>query len=518
MSEQFTELLDKLPAYLGGHMLLSLAALGCGLAISLPLGILASRKPKLAEWALALAGVVQTVPSLALLALMVLLLAGRIGFLPAFVALTLYSVLPILANTITGIRGVDPALTEAARGLGMTDRQTLFRVELPLAAPVIIAGIRTATVLVVGTATLVTPVGGVSLGNYIFGGLESLNHLATMFGCVLAALLAILLDQLIRLLEAATRRRSPVLAWIGVAGLLLVLAGGLLGPARRLMAANAPRAVIATGPFTEQHVLDEVLARTLKQRGLRVDQRPGTSEGIQFLALFHGQIDCMVNYTGNIWSLLMKRGEFAGSREELLGEVTRYLREEHGVVCLGPLGFENAYAMVVPRDRAVAMGSTLENLGQFARKYRQEKYRPLVIGGDNQFFVRPEWQRLRRLYNLDEKTLATRNMDPTLMYGAVKDGQVDAIVGYTSDGRIPALGLEILDDPRRAFPPYDAILLLSRRAANKPELRQALEPLIGSIRLPSMRQANYRVDVEKWPARRAAGELLEGLRLPDVSR
>src|SRR5262249_37329224 len=171
MNEQLAELFQQLPGFLGGHLLLSLAALVVGLGLSLPLGIITSRKPKLAEFTLGLAGVIQTVPSLALLAFMVLLLGGLIGFTPAFIALTMYSILPILANTIIGIRGVDPALIEAARGLGMSERQMLFRVQLPLAAPVIIAGIRTATVLVVGTATLVSPVGGKSLGNYIFQGL-----------------------------------------------------------------------------------------------------------------------------------------------------------------------------------------------------------------------------------------------------------------------------------------------------------------------------------------------------------
>src|SRR5262245_55798051 len=220
MNETYADLFDKLPAYLGGHVVLSLAALAVGRAISLPLGILASRRPRLGEWTLAVAGVLQTVPSLALLALMVLLLHGQIGFVPAFIALVLYSVLPILANTVAGIRGVDPSLTAAARGLGMSDRPVLFRVELPLAMAVILAGIRTATVLIVGTATLVTPVGGLCLGNYIFTGLESLNHASTVFGCVLAALLAIMLDQLIRLLEVSARRRSRGLATLAAAGLI----------------------------------------------------------------------------------------------------------------------------------------------------------------------------------------------------------------------------------------------------------------------------------------------------------
>ena len=150
MTQEVAELLKKLPLYLGGHMTLSLAALALGLVVSIPLGILASRRPRLAEWLLGAAGIVQTVPSLALLALMVPLLGGMIGFWPALIALVLYSILPILANTIVGLRGVDSTSLEAARGLGMNNRQMLLGVELPLAATVILGGIRTATVLVVG--------------------------------------------------------------------------------------------------------------------------------------------------------------------------------------------------------------------------------------------------------------------------------------------------------------------------------------------------------------------------------
>ena len=511
MNEHWIELLGRLPAYLGGHVLLSLAALAAGLAVSLPLGIFASRRPKVAEWALAVAGVVQTVPSLALLALMVLLLAGRIGFLPAFIALTLYSVLPILANTITGIRGVDPALTEAARGLGMTERQVLLKVQLPLAMPVLIAGIRTATVLVVGTATLVTPVGGVSLGNYIFSGLESLNHLATVFGCVLAAVLAVALDQLIRLLELAARRRSRPLGWAGAAGVLLVLAAGLYWPAAQLFAAGGKQVVVASGPFTEQHVLGEALAQRLEQASFRVDRRPGTSEGIQFQALFHNQADCMVNYTGNVWTLLMKRQDFLDSRRTL-EEVRRYLLEEHGVVCLGPLGFANAYAVVVPGATAKELATyhgrpSLLGLAEYAARHRRRTGKKLRLGGDTQFFDRPEWRRLREFYGLAE-VVETRAMDPTLMYKAMRGGQLEAIVAYTSDGRIPAFGLELLDDPRRAFPPYDAILLLSPAASQRRGLREALEPLIGAVSLETMRRANYAVDVDRATARRTAAELL----------
>jgi osmoprotectant transport system permease protein len=512
--EQLPELLASLPKYLGGHVLLSAAALGVGLLVSLPLGIVVSRRRKLVELTLGVAGVIQTVPSLALLALMVPLLGGLIGFWPAFVALILYSILPILANTVIGINGVDPPLIEAARGLGMSRRQMLFRVQLPLAAPVIIGGIRTATVLVVGTATLVTPVGGVSLGNYIFEGLESMNPASTVFGCVAAALLAVVMDQLIHLLEVASRRRSRGLGWAGALGLLLILGGGLAAPVARAFEPAERRAVVAGGPFTEQHILAEVLARRLRDAGFTPDQRRGMSEGIQIEALRRSQVDCLVNYSGNIWTLVMKRKDFL-DRNTTLAEVTRYLEENDGIVCLGSLGFEDAYAFALPR--AVAERHDVHSIDGLARYAAEEarRGRRLTIGGDSQFFGRPEWQRVKELYGLREEDVETKAMDPTLMYGAVRGGEVQAIVAYTSDGRIPRYDLEILEDPRRAFPPYDAVLLLSPRAARRPALRAALEGLRGAISLPAMRDANYRVDVEGWRAPRAAEELYEKMQRGD---
>jgi osmoprotectant transport system permease protein len=510
MNEQLAELLHNLPKYLGGHMLLSATALGVGLLISLPLGIIVSRRRKLVELTLGVAGVIQTVPSLALLALMVLVLGGLIGFWPAFIALTLYSILPILANTVLGIKGVDPALIEAARGLGMSERQMLIRVQLPLAAPVILGGIRTATVIVVGTATLVTPVGGESLGNYIFSGLESMNPAATIFGCVVAALLALVMDQLVRLLEVAARRRDRRLAWVGGVGLVLVFGGGLAAPLARLFESGGERVVVASGTFTEQHILNELLADRLRDAGFHPDQRPGMSEGIQIEALRHNQIDCMVNYSGNIWTLVMKRKDFL-DRQATIDEVTRYLAEKDGIVCLGSLGFEDAYAFALPRHHADGLNvHTVADLARLSGE-RARQHRRLRIGGDSQFFERPEWSRVKEVYGISDAEVETVAMDPTLMYDAVKHDQVDVIVAYTSDGRIPYYHLELLQDPGGALPPYDALLLLSPEAAKRPGVVAALRPLVGAVSLEAMQQAQQHVNMENWPARRAAKELYQAL-------
>ena len=220
------EALAHLPDYLGNHVRVSVTALALGLAVSLPLAIAARNRPVPRGALLGLASIVQTVPGLALLALFYpLLLAlaalslswfgvgfSAFGFLPAVLALALYSMLPVLRNTITGLAGVDPAILEAAQGVGMTPRQSLFQVELPLALPVMMAGIRTAAVWVIGTATLSTPIGQTSLGNYIFAGLQTQNWVFVLFGCLAAAVLALAVDQLLALIETGIRNRSRLRA------------------------------------------------------------------------------------------------------------------------------------------------------------------------------------------------------------------------------------------------------------------------------------------------------------------
>ena len=512
LADRFAEL----PDLLAGHLLLTVSALIIGIAVSVPLGIAVTRHPRFRGPVLSLAGLIQTVPSMALLALMVPLLGGTIGFLPAFIALTLYSMLPVLGNTVTGILEIDPAMSEAARGVGMTDRQSLRWVELPLAAPVIIAGIRIATVWVVGMATLSTPVGAPSLGNYIFLGLQTRNWLAVLFGCVFAAALAIVLDQLIRLMEHAARRRSRRLAWTAGIGLIAILIAGLFPAAARLRprlatadgvevraatggAGSSPRLAgqtltVGSKGFTEQYILAELLSLELEAAGATVDRRPNMGSTILFDALEGGTVDVAVDYSGTIWAMIMKR-PVPIDRTEMLIDVAAYLKDQHGILTLGPLGFENAYALVMDRARAAELGvRAIGDLGGFAER--------MTLGGDPEFFGRTEWSRVRELYHLEP--MRTRGMDSTFMYGAVRDGEVDVITGYSTDGRIAAFDLVVLDDPEQAFPPYDAILMLSPGAARNRELKQVLLRLVNAIPDCLMRSANKDVDVDGISVEEAA--------------
>jgi osmoprotectant transport system permease protein len=473
-------------------VLVSLTALALGLGVSLPLAIYAVRRPHLSAAALALASVLQTIPGLALLALFYpLLLAlsalterlfgfgfSALGFLPSVLALALYSMLPVLRNTVTGLAAINPSLREAARGLGAAPSRTMRDIELPLAMPVIMAGIRTSAVWVIGTATLSTPIGQTSLGNYIFAGLQTQNWVFVVFGCVAVALLALAVDQLLALMQAGLARHRGAYVGFGALGLVaLVLAGLVPGLAR-------PQGgyVIGAKTFTEQYVLAALLQQRLAAAGLSSRVRSGLGSNVLFDALAAGEIDIAVDYSGTLWVNRMRRSDVP-ERAELLAELGRWLRTNHGIRLIGALGFENSYALAMLRTKAEALGvHSIADLGPIAPR--------LTIAGDYEFFARPEWRALRQAYGLQFR--AERTMQPEFMYAAAAAGDLDVISAYTSDGQIAQFDMAVLGDPKHVIPPYDAILLLSPRRTNDEKLIAALKPLLGAIPVTAMREANAR--------------------------
>jgi osmoprotectant transport system substrate-binding protein/osmoprotectant transport system permease protein len=516
LDPELADALSRMPEYLGAHILLSVSALALGLCLSLPLALMGVRSPRLRWLLLGAASVIQTIPSLALLALFYPLLLflslavkavtgaqfSALGFLPSLLALTLYSMLPILRNTVTGLVGVDAAVKEAAMGAGMTPMQSLFKVELPLALPVIMAGIRTASVLVIGTATLSTPVGQTSLGNYIFTGLQTQNWIFVLVGCVAAAMLALVVDQLLAGLEYLVQRpdRSGLIG--AGAGLLLLLAVGALGPQFR----EAPQYVVGAKGFPEQYILASLIEQRFATQGLRAATRSDLGSAVIFNALVAGDVDVYVDYTGTIWANFMHRTD-SPPRDIVLNEMSDWLRRNYGVRVLGPLGFENAYVLAMRRDRAGALGvKTVADLAASSGR--------MVVGGDYEIFGRPEWRALRGAYGLQFRQ--ERQMQPIFMYKAVADGEVDAITAFSSDGRIAQYDLVTLGDPKHAIPPYDAVLLVSPRRAGDRRLSAALQPLVGRISIDKMRAANLAVsrDADQLApaeaARRLWGEIAGG--------
>jgi osmoprotectant transport system permease protein len=280
------------------------------------------------------------------------------------------------------------------------------------------------------------------------------------------------------LMQSGVQRRSRMRLAAGALGLVAVAAAALLPQFARPPAGY----VVGGKTFTEQYVLAALIEERLRAAGLPVSLREGLGSNVIVEALAANEIDVYVDYSGTIWANLMRRSDVP-PRAEVLAGVTAWLKAEKGITVLGGLGFENAYALAMARKKAEALG--IRSVADLVRHAGG-----LTIAGDYEFFARPEWVELRKAYGLNFRT--QRQMQPEFMYPAVANGEVDVISAYTSDGQIAKYGLVVLDDPKGAVPPYDAILLVSPRRAGDAALREALRPLIGAINVEAMRAANLR--------------------------
>ncbi|MCP3735598.1 ABC transporter permease/substrate-binding protein [Sphingomonas sp. RP10(2022)] len=488
----FLDALGRVPPLLAQHVLLSAAALALGIAISLPLAILAARRRRAGSVVLGFASLVQTIPSLALLALFYPLLLWlsalvgggipALGFLPSLIALTLYALLPIIRNGVAGLTGIDPAVRQAAKAVGMTPAQTLRLVEAPLVAPVLIAGIRTAAVWTIGAATLSTTVGQPSLGDMIFAGLQTQNWTLVLAGCFAAAGLALATDALIGLVERGiAHRRRPL--WLGAC---IALAAGLLLATAPLWHRGGGARVVTIGAknFSEQYILARLIGDRLSHAGYTVRYRDGLGSAVIYGALSGGDVDVYVEYAGTLWTGPMRRKDVPDPKA-MVAAIGRWTRDTSGVRLIGPLGFENAYAFAMRGDDAQRRGiASLSDLVGAAPG--------LKLGSDLEFLERPEWAAVRRAYPL--RFAATTPYAPTFMYRALASGEADVISAFSSDGRIAADRLTVLTDPRHAIPSYDALLLVAPARAKDATFAAALTPLVGRIPVAAMREANYQVD------------------------
>ena len=487
---RFWDTLWGLRDELAAHLVLSFAALALGIVIALPLIVMAARNRHAARLALGLASLVQTVPALALLALFYPLLLSlsalvgggipALGFLPALLALALYAVLPILHNGVAGLRGLDPAVREAADAMGLTPGQKLRWVEAPLVAPLVLAGIRTAAVWTVGAATLATTVGATSLGNPIFAGLQTQDWVLVLAGCAAAAGLAMATDGVLVLVEKGVAHRRPALIWLGLTLIALALSWAMV-PAR---AELRPTLVVGAKNFSEQYILARLIGARLGDSGYAVTYREGLGSAVVFKALESGDIDAYIDYAGTLWTSELKRTD-TPSPEAMRAGLARYLSKPGGARLLGTLGFENAYAFAMKPDVAKArrIGALQDLVGAAP---------DLTLGTDLEFLDRPEWRAVSAAYPM--RFRQSKRYSPTFMYRARASGDADVITAFSSDGRIAADRLTVLTDPKHAIPNYDALLLVSGKCAADARCVGALRPLLGHVPVAAMREANYQVD------------------------
>lgn len=506
------------------HMFLTGVSTAAAILAGIPLGIVALRYGWLRGFLLGAIGILQTVPSLAMLAILLALLQ-KIGALPAIIALTLYALLPIVRNTLTGLGNVPAEVMDAARGIGMTGGQRMWMVRIPLAAPVIVAGIRTAAVVGVGIATLSAFIGAGGLGQFINRGLALSNTDLILLGAIPAALLALLVDLSIGAAEWGLRPlrqkdRGSLRARLRPLGLCAPLALVAIGILAHLggRAEDVPgRSPTKTGRagtirigsknFTEQLIVAELAARLIEEHTeLGVERRfnlGGTM--ICHDALASSEIDLYIEYTGTGLTAILKQ-PVINDRNAALKAVRRAYRERFGALWLQPLGFNSTYAIAVR--------------GTDARQHGWERISDLVpqagelrAGFTSEFAERPDgYPGLSQRYGVRFREV--RDLDPAIMYEAVAKNEVDVICAFATDGRIAAFDLKPLEDDRKFFPPYDTAPVVRVEVLRAyPELREALEPLGGLIDDATMQRLNSEADIDKHSPRKVAQRFLQEKKL-----
>ena len=478
----------ELWALLGQHIALVLVSTGAAVVAGVPIGIVAARRPRIGGPLAAAASVIQTVPSLALFGFLLPFIGG-IGARTALAALILYGLLPIIRTTAAGLRSIDPAILEAADAMGMTAVQRLTQVELPLALPAIVAGVRVSAVVGVGTVTIAAAIGAGGLGEYIYRGLSMVDATVILAGAIPVAALAMMIDGALLLAERALSHRGRR-KWMSRAALAVVATACALGVALAAYP-RAERIIVGSKNFTEQVILGELMAQAVERyAGLPVDRR--LNLGGTFIcdrAIRAGDIDLYVEYSGTALTAVFKQPVHVDPRV-VLDEVRR-LYAETGRSTLAPLGFNNTFAILVRSEDARARGLTrLSQLAQYAPGWRAAFGYEFLERADG-------YQGLAATYGLRFRE-SPRVMDLTLIYRALADGQVDVVAGDATAGLVEALNLYMLEDDRQYFPPYDAVPVIhSATLLRHPEIGAAIARVSGRVTAEAMRRMNYAVDAQR---------------------
>ncbi|QPQ31436.1 osmoprotectant update ABC transporter permease/substrate-binding subunit OpuFB [Lysinibacillus sp. JNUCC 51] len=479
----FSERKGQLLASLVEHIQISFIALFFAVVITIPLGIYLTNKKKIAESIIGISAVLQTIPSLALLGLLIPLFG--IGKIPAIIALVVYALLPILRNTFTGINEVDPSLKEAAMAMGMNTRKRLVKVELPLAMPVIMAGIRTAMVLIVGTATLAALIGAGGLGDIILLGIDRNNTALIILGAVPAAILALVFDFLLKKLELLSFKKTiTALGIISVVALLMIIFP--------LLNFKEKEEIVIAGKLgSEPEILINMYKLLIEnETDLKVQLKPGLGKtSFVFNALKSGSIDIYPEFTGTAISEFLKEEAINNNQEDVYNQAKEGMMNKFEMVMLSPMKYNNTYALAVSKE--VADTYHLQNISDI--KPIQES---IKAGFTLEFNDREDgYLGIQKRYGITLSNITT--MEPKLRYQAIESGNIDLLDAYSTDSEIRQYNLQVLADDQQLFPPYQGAPLLRKETLEKyPEIETALNKLASQITDDEMREMNYQVNVE----------------------
>lgn len=505
-----TRYTSEILLYTGEHLILVIISISIAIAIGIPLGILITRQPNLAKPILAIANVIQTIPSLAIFGFLISVpFLGGIGKTPAIVALSLYALLPLISNTYTGIKSVDPAIVEAGKGMGMSSFQLLWQVEIPLALGIILTGVKVATVICVGIATVAAAIGGGGLGVLIFRGIATVNNELILAGAIPATVIALGADLLLSWLERSlstkkTTGKLSIFQWTLPLGIILLILVSIIFWQQTIQVSSSEdKIIIGSKNFTEQIVLGEIIAQQIEnETDLKVDRR--FNLGGTFIcheAVKTGAIDGYVEYTGTAFTAILEQ-KVITDPQVVYQRVKQAYTDKFNLAVLDSLGFENTYAIVIRGEDA--KNYNLTTISEAA------KYTPQWQAGFNyEFLVREDgYPGLAKTYGL-EFARSPKEMEIGLMYKALSAKQVDLVAGNSTDGLIPILNLVVLEDDRKYFPPYEAVPIFNQQTLTKyPQIKEAISSLFDTISAEAMQQMNYQVDAQALPVEEVVRKFL----------
>jgi osmoprotectant transport system permease protein len=482
---------------------LVLGSLGIALLVGIPVGILLTRLPRVSGPAIAALALLQTFPSLALLGLLIPVLG--VGQPAAIFLAVVYSLFPVVLNAYVGITQVSPAVRDAARGMGMTGRQILARVELPLALPVLLAGVRTGAVYAIGIVTICALAAAGGLGDYIVRGMSASNNEQILAGAIPLLVLTLLVFWGIGGLAWVARRHSQMGLVLG-GGLIVALSvlGAWVVVEQAVRQRSRPEREIWVGAknFIEGEILSEIVKQMLEEHtGLRVQLKRNLTPAVIFQALKAGDIDLYPEYTGvlltNKAALDLKLPADPTTITDL---VRREMRSRHDMALLETFGLNNTYVLCATKPLAKQYG--LRSVSDLRR------FPGARVAVDLSFLDREDgWQGMVKAYGLELPR--PKLMDPNLRYKALKSGDIDIVLGFATDWEIESYDLATLADNRHFFPSYFGAPLVRGDVLRRyPEIGPVLNRLHGRIDDETMRRLNFEVARRQRPAADVAREFL----------
>ncbi|MCG7339739.1 ABC transporter permease/substrate-binding protein [Staphylococcus sp. ACRSN] len=477
------------------HIQISFIALLIAALIGVPLGIILTKTKKISEIVMNIAAILQTIPSLALLGLMIPLFG--IGKVPAVIALVVYALLPILRNTYTGISEVDTSLVEAAKGIGMKPGRRLTKVELPIAMPVIMAGIRTAMVLIIGTATLAALIGAGGLGDLILLGIDRNDSSLILIGAIPAALLAILFDLALRFMQGLSYKKLIIALSIIVIVLLIVIIAPMLGQ-------KGDKVTLAGKLGSEPSVITNMYKILIEQETSdTVEVKDGMGKtSFLFNALKSDDIDGYLEFTGTVLGELTKENLKSKQEGKVYQQAKESLEQKYDMTMLKPMKYNNTYALAVKKD--FAKKHNIKTIGDLNKVNNEIK-----PGFTLEFNDRSDgYPAVKKAYNLNIGK--ARTMEPKLRYQAVKSGDINLIDAYSTDAELKQYDMVVLKDDKHVFPPYQGAPMFKEKYLKAhPEIKKPLNQLANKISDEDMQQMNYEVTVKKKDPYQVAKNYLE---------